>query len=175
MRTFLYYIVAFFAILFIVVFQTHVIDGFEVLRFRVNFVLILTLYSTLAISLSAGIKISFFSGILLDIFSALPFGIFTASLLCSNLLIFALSRRFFVNRSMHSLLILITCGTITFLGIFFTITWLLVLLDWHPFVFHFTEIFSRALWQFFFNDMFSIIIFLALKTLRKQFLFTTHF
>src|SRR3989338_1256837 len=171
----LFYMGFFFGILMLVLFQIHFLDVFESLRFRMNFVLLLTLYSTLALSLSTGLKVSFLAGILLDVFSALPFGVYTMALCASNVFTFFLFRRFFVNRSVHSLSILVTSGTIFFLSIFFTTAWFLHIIGWHQFSFTLGEIFPRFVWQIPLHTLFAILIFLILRTFRKQFFFSAHF
>jgi rod shape-determining protein MreD len=123
------HLIIIFIIIIEILIQLNFLYYFPGFKNYFNPFLLLMIYLTLIYGWRKGIIWGAIGGFILDIYSLLNFGVLTISLLASILIAYFLFNRFFTNRSLYSLNILIICGILTYNFSLAFISWILYSLN----------------------------------------------
>jgi cell shape-determining protein MreD len=153
-----------------VFFQLSFIKNLPTPWSNLNLVLAILFLVTLLVNFHSGLWLAAFAGLLLEIYSPAPFGGIFFPLLLVLLLADFLFRLFFTNRSLYSLLILSTAGTILFHFFNSSYLWVLYRFDWSPYTLIIDNYyFIDVAWQLLLNAIFLSLLFLGLYFFSQRF------
>lgn len=154
----------------LVFFQLSFIKNLPTPWSNLNLILAILFLVTLLVNYYSGLWLAVFAGLLLEIYSPAPFGGIFFPLLLVLLLADFLFRLFFTNRSLYSLLILSTAGTILFHFFNSSYLWILYRFDWSPYTLVISNYYLAGLaWQLLLNAIFLSLLFLGLYFFSQRF------
>lgn len=155
-------------VLFVIIFQISFISNFDLLRTKINFILILLTFFTLLFNFQQTLFWGVFSGYFLDYYSSLPFGLISLSLLVSIVIIYFLFENYFTNRSLVTLVLLIASATLAFHLSLTFFSYIFSVFGWLDF--HFTvEQTITILIQIFLNALIAVFIYIIYTILNDRF------